>query len=257
MGSPFTLTSSAIKREIAPRLMTMSLSAAALIFFPRPVPVASMSARDSNLNSPRQTTFSASASLSEGTAVRKPRPPMLTPSMGVLEPAICRAVCSIVPSPPKSTSKSTARARAATRGTASHFNFASCAVISSQTTSRPLRWMRRAAARTLAAHADFSALPTRPMRWKWSVDFFNQGQKLFVAGRAEQGRFNHTAPAKASLRRDKFLQLRQHAVMHGGIGDDAPALVRFRLARLKLRLDERHNYSVRLQQRHGGRQNLF
>ncbi len=88
-------------------------------------------------------------------------------------------------------------------------------------------------------------------------DFFNQCQKFFVARRAEQGRFNHTAPAKASLRRDKLSQLRQHARMHGGVGDHAPALVRLRLAGLELRLDQRHDPSARLQQRHGGRQDFF
>ena len=77
------------------------------------------------------------------------------------------------------------------------------------------------------------------MRWKWSADFFNQRQKFFVPGPAEQGRFNHTAPAKASLRRDKFLQLRQYALVYGGVGDDATALVGLRLAGLELRLDER------------------
>src|SRR6266550_851904 len=101
-----------------------------------------------------------------------------------------------------------------------------------QTMVRPLRSMRRAAARTLAAQADFSALPRRPMRWKWSAGFFNQHQKFFVAGGAEQGRFNHTAPAKASLRTDKFFQLGQHALVDGGVGDDAPALVHLGLAGL-------------------------
>src|SRR5882672_3456989 len=97
-------------------------------------------------------------------------------------------------------------------------------------TLRPARSMSRAAARTLWAHADFSALPTRPMRWNWSADFFNQRQEFFVAGRAEQGGFNHTTPAKASLRRHKFFQLRQHTLMHRGVLDDTPALVHLRLA---------------------------
>ena len=91
MGSPSTLTSSAMSRDAAPRLMTMSFSAVSRIFFPWQLPVASMSARDSNLNSPRQTHFQRARRVpSEGTAVRKPRPPMLTPRIGVCEPAICR-----------------------------------------------------------------------------------------------------------------------------------------------------------------------
>src|ERR1035437_4018666 len=257
MGSPFALTSSAMSRETAPRLMTISLSAMAWTLRPRQTPVTSMSARDSKLNSPCQSSFNASASLSEATAVRKPRPPMLTPSRGVLEPAICRAVRSIVPSPPKTSSKSDSHASSAALARISHFNFASRAVAASQMILRPARWRRRAAARTLAAQADLSALPMRPMRWKWSAFFFNQHQKFFVAGGAEQGRFKHIAPAKASLRGDKFFQLGDHAFMHDGVGDDAAAFVGLGLARFKLRFDERDDSASGFQQRHGGRQDFF
>ena len=104
--------------------------------------------------------------------------------------------------------------------------------------------MSRAALRTMSAQAAFSELPMRPMRLILSACFFNQHQKFFVAGRAEQRRFNHTAPAQAGLRGDKFAQFVQHAFMHRRVGDDAAALVGLGLAGLELRFDERDNFAV-------------
>ena len=77
--------------------------------------------------------------------------------------------------------------------------------MASHATERPARRIRLAAARTLTAHADFSAFPSSPMRLKLSASFFNQRQKFFVPGRAEQRRFNHTPPRKTSFPGDKFL----------------------------------------------------
>jgi len=63
--------------------------------------------------------------------VRKPRPPMLTPRMGVREPAISRARRSMVPSPPNTTSKSTWRVRAAASAQTTAFKRARRAVAAS------------------------------------------------------------------------------------------------------------------------------
>src|SRR5271154_1713201 len=218
MSSPSTLTSKAMSRETAPRLTTMSFNADARIFFPLPMPEASINARDSNLNSPFQTHFNARASAAAGTPVRKPRPPILTPRIGVGEPAISRATPSIVPSPPKTKSKSTSRA--------------SDAASPSTNALRPARWMNRAALRMMAALAGLSGLPMSPMRLILSACFFNQHQKFFVARRAEQRRFRHAAPLQIILRGDKLFQFLQHAFVDGRIADDAAAFVHFRLARL-------------------------
>src|ERR1700733_6687092 len=133
----------------------------------------------------------------------------------------------MVPSPPKTRIKSVSRA--------------SVAASSPVTGMRPARRMRRVALRRQSAQAALSLLPIRPMRLIWSKDFFNQHEKFFVAGRAEQGRFNHSAPAKTSLRRNKFLKFADDPLVHGVVGDDAAALVGLGLAGLKLRLDEGDN----------------
>src|SRR5882757_3000887 len=223
MSSPSRLTSSAMSRETAPRLTTMSLSAEARIFFPLPLPVASIKARDSNRNSPFQTHLRAEASSADGTPVRNPRPPILTPSIGVGEPAMSRATPSIVPSPPKTSSRSTSRA--------------SDAASPSTKALRPALWMSRTALRIVAAQAALSEFPMRPMRLILSACFFNQHQKFFVARRADERRFRHTAPGQFRLRGDEHFQFLQHAFVDGRIADDAAALVHFRFARLELRFD--------------------
>src|SRR5882724_4435249 len=230
MGSLSTPTSSVMSRAPAPRLATMSLSAASWIFFPLQIPLTSINARDSNLKLPLQICFSACASWLDGTAVRKPSPPMLMPRMGVGEPAMSRAARSIVPSPPKTRSKSDSRA--------------SVAMSPSTTALRPVLWMSRAALRMIAAHEALSEFPMRPMRFILSACFFNQHQKFFVSRRAEQRRFRHAAPVQIILSGDKCFQFLQHALMHGGIRDHAPAFVRLGLARLELRFDERDNFAV-------------
>jgi len=56
-------------------------------------------------------------------------------------------------------------------------------------------------------------LPIRPTRLILSPDFFNQHQKFLIAGRAEQGGFNHIAPAKASLCGNKLAKFLEDAFM--------------------------------------------
>jgi hypothetical protein len=182
----------------------MSLSASGDEFFPVEDPGGLDQRAGFKFVFARPDVFQRFASLSDCTAVRKPRPPMLTPSIGVFGTGdLPRGVQHRAVAAEDEQQINFARQRRGVRHGRT-FQFRQRAVISSQTNFRP-PLMRRAAARTLAAHADFSALPTRPMRWKWSADFFNQRQKFFVAGRAEQGRFNHTAPAKASLRVTQIL----------------------------------------------------
>src|SRR6266850_1685286 len=104
---------------------------------------------------------------------------------------------------------------------------ASVAMSPSTMALRPARWMSCAALRMMPAQAAFSVLPTSPTTLIFLVCLFNQRQKFLIAGRSEQGRFNHIAPAKASLRGNKFAKLAQDAFMNGRIGDDAVALVGF------------------------------
>src|SRR5471030_1249243 len=134
---------------------------------------------------------------------------MLMPRIGVGDPAMSRAARSIVPSPPKTRSKSDSRA--------------SVAMSPSTMALRPALWMSRAALRIISAQEDFSEFPMRPMRFILSACFFNQHQKFFVARRSEQRRFRDAAPSQIFFRGDKYFQFFQHALMHGGIRDDAPA----------------------------------
>ena len=57
------------------------------------------------------------------------------------------------------------------------------------------------------------------MRWILSASFFNQHQKFFVPGRAEEGRFGHTAPLQLRLSRHEFPQVAQHSLVDGRVGD--------------------------------------
>ena len=50
------------------------------------------------------------------------------------------------------------------------------------------------------AAASFSGLVVSPTRRIWSLGFFKQHQELFVAGRAEQGRFSDAAPGQIAAR---------------------------------------------------------
>ena len=97
----------------------------------------------------------------------------------------------------------------------------------------------------MSANAAFSELPSRPMRRKLSGCFFNQDQKFFVARRPQQGRGGDSAPAEAGLRRDKRLQFPEHPFVNGGVGDDPPAFVHFRLPGFKLRFDQRDDFAFR------------
>src|SRR5579885_492306 len=115
-------------------------------------------------------------------------------------------------------------------------------------TWRPARRIRDTAWRRLAPQPALSRLPIRPTRWilsafkiwNWFVrrtagpwngwgrstarhliglPLFHQHKKFFVAGRAEQGRFNHIPPEKTSPCGNKFAKLLQHAMVNGRVGD--------------------------------------
>jgi len=62
---------------------------------------------------------------------------------------------------------------------------------------RPARWMSCAALRMMPAQAAFSILPTSRRLLFFSLSF-QSAPKIPYCRRAEQGRFNHIAPAKAA-----------------------------------------------------------
>ena len=111
---------------------------------------------------------------------------MLTPSSGVLTPAISRATRSIVPSPPNTMSKSTERASATGSTHVLPLILASCAVTGSVKSLRPVALMSLAARSTERPQVALSGFPMSPTRWIVSAVFFNQYKKFFVACRSEQ-----------------------------------------------------------------------
>jgi len=157
-------TSNSMRREAIPRLTTISFRAVWCSKRPSARPTASISTRFSKWYSPFQTRSRAWESWDEGTAVRKPRLPILMPSMGVREPAISRATRSMVPSPPKTRRRSTARARAAASGQTVDLKFARREVARSLKILRPAAWRSLAALVTALAQetlAEFPMIPTR------------------------------------------------------------------------------------------------
>ena len=110
---------------------------------------------------------------------------MLMPSIGVVEPAMSRAACSMVPSPPNTSSKSTSRGERGGVGQtcvqirpAGRFGVAeNLAARALDQGARPCGAVGAAGLVQIADEADALIL---------SASFFNQHQKFFVAGRAEQ-----------------------------------------------------------------------
>src|SRR5436190_11039643 len=226
----------------------MSFRAAWSILFPLEKPVACSRLRLSKWYCPAQTRLSAPAIWFEGTAVRKPRPPMLIPRIGVREPAISRATRSIVPSPPKTSSRSTLRQSVAASGSTQTSSFAIAAVAASAHSSRPAARMSRAALEITEAPEVFSEFPNSPTFAILSASFFNQCQEFFVAGRPKERRFGYTCPPQPVLAGDKSLQFRQHARVDAGILNHPAAAVRFLFACLELWFYQRDDFSRGLQQ---------
>ena len=117
MSSPSTLTSSAMSRETAPRLTTMSLSAVSRIVWPLQTPLASMSVARFKLEFAAPDLLQRARPVLAGHGGEKAQAAELMPSMGVVRTGnLSRAARSIVPSPPKTSSKSTSRASEAASG---------------------------------------------------------------------------------------------------------------------------------------------
>ena len=163
----------------------MSLSAVSRIFCPWQIPLASISSRDSNLNSPRQTYFSARASSSMGTPVRKPK-------AADIDAEHRRGGTGDVAGDAQH------RAVAAKDQKQIHFARERGGVAVQRTALRPARWMSRAALRMISAQAALFGIADKPDALDFvSFRFFNQHQKFFVARRTEQRRFKHIPPAKS------------------------------------------------------------
>src|SRR5262249_10552540 len=159
-------------------------------------------------------------------AVRKPRPPIFTPRIGVRTPATRRAAPSIVPSPPKTINKSlSAASDFRSRGERVP---SSGAVVLSTSTERPWRSISRATRLINCRAAAFSGLVVRPTRWIVSLRLFKQHEKFFVAGRSEQGRFDNAAPRNIRQCFDKLPQLINHALVYLWICNHSLTLVDLR-----------------------------
>src|SRR5437773_5717125 len=173
-------------------------------------PQASINERGSTTNWPDQTAANACANCEEETAVKKPSPPTLMPRMRVFEPATSRATRSMVPSPPNTRIKSACCRSWRASGLTATFSLARSAVALSLETLRPASAINAAAFCTAARQFTFSALAMRPTRLILSAKFFKQSEEFLVAGRSEQRRFGHAAPAQGRAAVDKRLHLAQH-----------------------------------------------
>jgi len=145
-----------------------------------------MIGRVSIVMSPRHSISSACAVSSAEIGVKNPRPPVLIPSIGVVDPATCRATRNSVPSPPTTSSKSTLFASAAMVSHESVLTRATNAVCLSVSSVRPVRVIIAAILRASGPNSGFSALPVSPIRQNVLVCFFKQHKKFFVASRAKQ-----------------------------------------------------------------------
>ena len=162
---------------------------------------------------------------------------MLTPKMGVREPAISRARRSIVPSPPNTTSKSTWRVRVTASAQTTAFKRATRAVAASLYILRPAAAIKRAARFTASALETFSEFPISPTRLILSARAFNQHQEFFITGGAQHRGFGDAEPPQAPASGDEQVQLAQHALVNCRIANHARTPVSFGLAGFELRFD--------------------
>src|SRR5881296_2794164 len=140
------------------------------------------------------------------------------PSIGVLEPAISRAMRSIVPSPPNTMSRSASLETAAASGYVGTSRPASVAVAMSVKTVRPELRINSAASCTRVRQDGFSEFAISPMRLL--PNLFNQHQKFLIPGRAEQRRFGVANPLDWSFEfLDPLTQFTQHPLMDGRIAN--------------------------------------
>src|SRR6266511_3629595 len=227
---------------------------------------------------PARKASSAGKSSSLVSAVRKPRPPRFTPSIGTPRSPTRRAMDSSVPSPPSTSSRSTCPGRSGLRAVAAGMSGQSPAVSFSRTGWSPRSAHQRSSRSTTSRASARSVLATTPIRFMRESashglgGFRRSGDKRVEvwdgAARASQVKEELTVALGSLERRRRDapdVPAAQHAEA-GDAGDDRPVvggvpyhatLADQSLADLELRLDQRHRLPVVGQHPEDGGQNLL
>ena len=205
MGSPSTLTQRDEARDGAVADDDV-VEGGIADFFAVQMPLASMRARDSNLNSPRHTVFKASRQLVGRNGGEKAEAADVDAEHGRFGAGNVARDLKHGAVAAKNEEQIHFRARCCGVGEDAHFSLATRAVTSSDDEFAAGALDERGGRADDRGEADFSRLPMRPIVGFVSVVFQSAREILCCRpGRARET--HHTAPAKASLRATKSCEV--------------------------------------------------